>query len=57
MNMFIPLEKRSKKEQREYHKARRGMWHEFSPVTRVVPSGKVYKRSRNKRDARREGQV
>ena len=54
MNSFIPLEKRSKKEQRAYHKAQRGTWHEFSPVTRIVPNGKAYSRSRNKRDAKRD---
>ena len=48
MNTFIPLEKRSKKEQRAYHKAHRGTWHEFSPVTRIVQSGKVYDRCREK---------
>ena len=53
MQAFIPLEKRSKKEQRAYHKAQRGTWHEFSPVTRIVPNGKAYSRSKAKRDARR----
>ena len=57
MNTFVPLEKRSKKEQRAYHRAQRGTWHEFSPVTRVVPSGKAYSRSRSKRDVRREEPV
>ena len=54
MNTFTPLEKRSKKEQRAYHKARRGTWHEFSPVTRIVPNGKAYSRSRSKREGRRD---
>ena len=57
MNVFIPLEKRSKKEQKAYHKSQRGTWHEFSPVTRIMPNGKAYSRSRNKRIARRDADM
>ncbi len=55
MQTFIPLEKRSKKEQRAYHAMQRGTWHGFCPVTRVVRSGKAYDRSREKRAARAAG--
>ena len=57
MQTFIPLEKRSKKAQRAYHASQRGTWHEFSPVTRVVPNGKAYNRSKAKRGAGREESV
>ena len=40
MNRFVPLKKRSKKAQRAYYRTRRGTWHEFSPVTRVIPNKK-----------------
>ena len=54
MQTFIPLEKRSKKAQRAYHASQRGTWHEFSPVTRVVPNGKAYNRNKAKRAGREE---
>ena len=57
MQTFIPMEKRSKKEQRAYHVAQRGTWHEFCPVTRIVPNGKAYNRSKAKRAAGREEPV
>ena len=57
MQTFIPLEKRSKKAQRAYHASRRGTWHGFSPVTRIVPNGKAYNRSKAKRAAGREEPV
>lgn len=46
MTRFVPLEKRSKKAQRAYHQLMRGSWREFSPVTRVVPSKKLYQRKK-----------
>jgi hypothetical protein len=51
---LVPVHKRSKKEQKTYHARRRKIWHEVSPVTRVVPSGKVYKRALVKQDSRKE---
>lgn len=46
---FVPLEKRSKKEQRAYHAKQRGSWNGVNPVTRVVPNKKVYNRKRVER--------
>ena len=46
MKQVIPLSKQSKKAQREYHKKQRGSWYGLSPVTRTVPSGKVYNRNK-----------
>ena len=50
---MIPLAKQSKKKQREYHASKRGTWNGLSPVTRVVPSRRVYDRNRIKREDRR----
>lgn len=44
MMNVIPLEKRSKKEQRTYHAKQRGSWNGVNPVTKVVPSKKIYSR-------------
>lgn len=52
MQTFIPLEKRSKKEQRAYHAMQRGTWHGFCPVTRVVRNGKAYDRNQEKKTVR-----
>ena len=52
MAQMVPLKKRSKKAQKEYHAKRRGSWYGLSPVTRTVPSGKAYDRNRIKRSTR-----
>lgn len=52
MAQMIPLNKRSKKAQKEYHTKQRGSWYGLNPITRTVPSGKVYDRNRMKRAAR-----
>ena len=52
MVQMVPLNKLSKKAQKEYHAKQRGSWYGLSPVTRTVPSGKVYDRNRVKRAAR-----
>jgi hypothetical protein len=46
---MIPLAKQSKSKQREYHAARRGSWNGVNPVSRIVPSERVYDRNRIKR--------
>ena len=51
MKQPVPLNKQSKRAQRAYHAAQRGVWHGLSPVTRVRPSRKVYDRNRAKRTA------
>jgi len=48
----VPLNKQSKKAQREYHARQRGPWNGVNPVTKTVPSGKVYNRMKTKREAR-----
>ena len=50
MKKIVPLAKQSKKAQKRYHARQRGSWNGLSPVTRVVPSKKVYSRKRLKQD-------
>lgn len=50
MKNFIPLEKMSKKAQREYYKKQRKDWGEISPVTRCPQNPKAYNRAKSKRD-------
>lgn len=49
MNKYVSVDKRSKKAQKEYYSSSRRTWGEFNPVTRSVPSGKVYNRKNEKR--------
>ena len=44
---YVPLEKRSKKEQREYYATRRGSWGGVNPVTRKTPNPKAYNRKKS----------
>ena len=48
MTQLVPLDKRSKKAQREYHAKQRGSWHGVNPITRTVQSRKTYDRERVK---------
>ena len=43
--------KQSKKQQRAFYAAKRGSWNGVNPVTRVVPSKKLYDRNRVKRES------
>lgn len=52
---WIPLEKRSKREQRRFHARQRGSWYGLSPVTRKVDSDKGYNRGRVRQETRAEG--
>ena len=49
MAQVVPLNKRSKKAQKEYHAKQRGSWYGVNPITRTVPSEKDYDRYRGKR--------
>ena len=51
---IIPIEKQSKKAQREFYAKQRDSWNGVKPVTRVVKSKKLYDRNREKQ-ARRTG--
>ena len=52
MKQIVPLNKQSKKKQKEFHDKQRGSWNGLSPVTRTIPSGKAYDRNRCKRELR-----
>ena len=45
---FIPLEKQSKRNQKEKHATQRMDWGSISPVTRKVENGKAYNRKKSK---------
>jgi hypothetical protein len=49
MKPYVSIDKRSKKAQKEYYSRQRRTWGELKPVTRSVPSGKVYNRKKDKR--------
>jgi len=49
---FIPLAKRSKREQREHHAAQRKDWGTLNPVTRKTPNLKAYNRKKSKQEQR-----
>jgi hypothetical protein len=46
---FVPLEKQSKKAQREYHAHQRRTWGPLNPVTRKPPNSRAYKRAAAKK--------
>lgn len=49
MKKFIPFDKRSKKEQRESNRSKRGVWENVNPITKVKESKKRYNRNAFKR--------
>ena len=55
MKPYVTIDKRSKKARKEYYSKLRGTWGELNPVTRSVPSGKIYNRKKDKRKNRRIG--
>lgn len=44
----IPLEKQSKRAQKEHHDKQRGSWNGVVPVTQVIPNKRAYDRSKAK---------
>ena len=54
MKSYIPLEKRSKKAQKEYYSSLRRTWGITDPVTKSVRSRKKYRRTDEKRRTARE---
>ena len=45
---FIPLNKQSKRKQREYHANQRQGWGSINPATKSVENGKAYNRKKSK---------
>ena len=52
MEQWTPLNKQSKKAQKEYHDKQCGSWNGICPVTRTVPNRKAYDRNRIKQTDR-----
>ena len=48
MGKYVPLSKKSKKEQKKFHAMQRNTWGGLNPVTRTVPNGKAYNRKKLK---------
>ena len=46
---YVPLDKRTKKQQKEYHDIGRRGWGEFNPVSRKTTNQKVYNRKKSER--------
>ena len=55
MEKFIPINKKSKKAQKEYYAKKRNTWGELNPMTRTIPNGKGYNRKKLKQEDRRNG--
>lgn len=52
MDRYVPLSKKSKKEQKKFHAMQRSTWNGLNPATRTVPNGKAYNRNRMKQQDR-----
>lgn len=50
MDKFVPLEKMSKKNKREYFTKQRKNWSGLNPVTRTVGESQKYNRAKHKAD-------
>ncbi len=57
MDRYIPINKKSKKAQKEYYAKKRNTWGEFNPMTRTMPNGKGYNRKKMKQVDRRNGRL
>lgn len=53
MKKFVPLEKQTKKAQKEWHKKQRRTWNGLDPMTRTQENGKAYNRNKFKQMDRR----
>ena len=45
---YVPIEKQSKKKQKEFYKKQRRDWGGINPATRKVPNLKIYDRKKSK---------
>ena len=46
MDRYVPLNKKSKKEQKKFHDMQRSTWNGLNPATRTQPNGKGYDRNK-----------
>ena len=53
--IFVTLDKRSKKARKAYYAKQRQTWGELNPMTRTMPNGKTYNRKKNKEKDKRMG--
>jgi len=51
---YVPLDKRSKQKQKEYHATQRKNWGDISPVTRKTTNQKVYNRKKSEQWSQHE---
>lgn len=49
MKQYVPIEKRSKKEQKAYYASQRNTWGELNPVTRRSENPKAYNRQKSRK--------
>ena len=54
MERYIPLEKQSKKKQKQAYAKRRGTWGGLNPVTRKPTRPNAYNRPKSKRRSRQD---
>ena len=54
MNSYVTMDKRSKKQQREYYSAQRHTWGQVNQVTRTMKCVKTYDRNREKKELQRQ---
>lgn len=52
MNQMVPIRKQSKKAKKKYYAQQRGSWNGVNPVSRKVPNGKMYSRTKSRNEAR-----
>ena len=52
MDQYVPLNKRSKKEQKAYHNMNRRDWHGVNPISRVFSDRKTFSRKKIKAEDR-----
>lgn len=57
MEKFIPINKKSKKAQKEYYAKKRNTWGELNPMMRTMANGKGYNRKKLKQEDRRNGRL
>jgi len=46
---YVPLEKRTKKMQKQFHDKQRNTWGELNPLTRKTANQKIYNRKKSER--------
>lgn len=57
MEKFIPVNKQTKKKQKEYFAKKRNDWGGLNPMTRTVPNGKGYNRKKQRAQDRKSGRL